>query len=474
MNMIITIGGFLLAQGFGNAMKALMELLPFRQYALQYNSHGFYNNYKIPIAQNYRREIKSARYIRSTVQTFDPTYVVNNLYRPNTVMFNTTKILANPSVTDRSRQTVNQLKSWKSPDQNYSMPIASYYGGLKLDLKSAYGQLPSIVQLPISDCVEKVVLTAGKPHTSSVCFRGDVYINRYTEKNSFPLFNNWLFDAPDGTDFNYKFYANVPYPRYWSAFEDLDFNDISIRPTFPKLSLSSTKAFLDFAQKYGQYVVNPIGSIVNWVTGPSKFFHLDRDPSQYGFQLQNLLKKTFYIKNGYFYLFINGVRDFYCESEINLSCRDYGAQIPEQFYNPYGYNDLYSLFRTDIIKVPEYFKYDYSLSASKVAASYISWGKMLSREFNPDVAETCLQYYPTRMVYSLQQQYEQSRDNWRIFLANNYKDFENVVTSVKPINRTGSAILFEDAVPTTINGVDELISSTGNKITIGDGGLLRT
>jgi hypothetical protein len=471
VNMIITIGGFLLAQGFGNAMKALMELLPWRQYALQYNSHGFYNNYKIPIAQNYRREVKSARYIKSTVQTFDPTYLVNNLYRPHTIMFNTKGVLANPSVLDQSRKTVNQLKAWTNPNQNFSLPISSYYGGLKLDLKSAYGQLPSIVQLPISACVEKVVLTANKPQSSSVYFRGDVYINRYTEKNSFPLFNNWLFDMPDGTDFNYKFYANVPYPRYWSSFEDLDFNDISLRPSFPKLNSNPIKGILDFANKFGQFVVSPITNVVNWVTGPSKFFHLDRDPSKYGFQLQDILKKTFYIKNGYFYLFVNGVRDFYCESEINLSCRDYGAQIPEQFYNPYGYNDLYSLFRTDIIKVPEYYKYDYSLSASKVAASYVSWGRMLSREFNPDVAETCLQYYPTRMVYSLQQQYEQSRDNWRIFLANNYKDFENVVTSVKPINRTGSAILFEDATPTTINGVDELKTSTGNRITIGDGGL---
>ena len=471
VNMIITIGGFLLAQGFGNAMRALMELLPWRQYALQYNSHGFYNNYNLPVAQNYRRQVGAARYVESSVQTFNTTYVVNNLYRPNAVVLNTRGVLANPTVPDQSRKTVNQLSAWGNVNQNFKFNISSYYAGLKLDLKNVYGQLSSITQIPIHTCVEKIVLTKNKPQSSSVYFGGDVYINRYTEKNSFPLFNNWLFNVPDGTDFNYKYYANVPYPRYWSAFEDLDFNDISLKPNFPRLNSNPIKGILDFAQKFGQFVISPITTLANWVQGPSKFYHLDRDPSTYGFQLTNILKKTFYIKNGYFYLFVNGVRDFYCESEVNLADRDYGTQITEQFYNPYGYNDLYSLFRTDIIKVPEFFKYDYSLSVTKIATNNASWSSVLPRSYDPNIPSSCFEYYPNRLVYSLQQQYEQSRDNWRIFLANNYKDFENNIINVKPINRTGSVILFEDATPTTINGVDELQTSTGNRITVGDAGL---
>lgn len=472
MNMIFTIGGFLLAQGFGNAMKALMELLPWRQYALQYNSHGFYDTAALPSTANYRRLVKAARYVKSAVQTYDTTYAINNLYRPNAVVLNINGTFANTSTIDKSKRTVNQLKAWNDPGQNFRLPISSHYAGLKLDLKNAYGQLGSITQLPISSCISKIVFTKGKGQISDVFFRGDTYINRYTEKNKFPLFNQWLFNMPDGTDFDYKLYANVAYPRYWSTFEGIDFNDISINTSnFPKLSLNPIKFVTGFVKKFAKFVTNPIGSVTSWVVGPSKLFHLDRDPSSYTLKIKDMLKKTFYIKNGYFYLFVNGVRDFYCESEINLSSRDYGTLTTEQFYNPYGYNDLYELFKTDIIKVPEFFKYDYSLSASKALTGFVSWGSILPRGFDPEVAATCLQYYPARMVYSLQQQYEQSRDNWRIFLANNYKDFENVVTSVKPINRTGSVILFEDAIPTTINGVDELQTSTGNKITVGDAGL---
>lgn len=472
MNLIFSIGGFMLAQGFGNAMKLVMELLPWRQYALQYNSHGFYSSRKNPQTQNYRRQIKAARYIESGVQVFDATYTVNNLFRPNAAIINTIGTLVNPSTIDQSRRTVNQLKAWTTTTNNFTLNISSYYVGLKLDLKNAYGQLSAITQIPVSTCVEKISYTKGYPHTSPVYFRGDIYINRYTEKNTFPLFNQWLFNMPDGTDFDYKLYANVAYPRYWSSFEGIDFNDISINASaFPKLSANPIKFIKDFTKKFSKLITNPIGTITSWVLGPSKLYHLDRDPSAYTLKLKDMLKKTFYIKNGYFYLFVNGVKDFYCESEINLADRDYGALPSEQFYNPYGNTNLYELFRTDIIKVPEFFKYDYSLSVSKSAINNTSWASVLPRSYDPDIPMSCFEYYPNRLVYSLQQQYEQSRDNWRIFLNNNYKDFENAITNVKPINRTGSAIFFDDATPTTINGVDELQTSTGNRITIGDGGL---
>lgn len=472
MNLIFTIGGFLLAQGFGNAMTAIMELLPWRQYALQFNSHGAYTTTKLPSINNFRREIKTARFVHSAVQNYDPTYVVNNLHRPNAAILNTIGILANPTVIDKSRRTVNQLKTWSDPSQNVISDISSYYVGLKLDLKNVYGQLESIVQLPISDCVSKVSAIKGKPYKSDVYFNGDMYINRYTEKNKFPLFSEWLFDLPDGTDFDYKLHANVPYPRYWSTFEGIDFNDISINTSsFPKLSLNPIKFVTDFLAKFGKFLTNPVGTIASWVVGPSKLFHMDRNPSAYTLKLKDLLKKTFYIKHAYFYLFVNGVKDFYCESEINLACRDYGAQLTDQFYDPYGYNNLYNLFRTDLISVPEFFKYDFSLSASKAVTNYASWGAMTYRGYDPLIPSSCFEYYPDRLVYSLQQQKEQSRENWRVFLANNYKDFESKITNVKAINRTGAVILFDDAIPTTINGVDELRTSSGNRITIGDAGL---
>jgi hypothetical protein len=69
MNLIFSIGGFMLAQGFGNAMKLVMELLPWRQYALQYNSSGQYTLVNPPQPNNIRRLVNTARYVTGGVQT---------------------------------------------------------------------------------------------------------------------------------------------------------------------------------------------------------------------------------------------------------------------------------------------------------------------------------------------------------------------------------------------------------------------
>jgi hypothetical protein len=464
-----TVGGYFLTKGFGTAMKAITELLPWKQYALQYNSHAFYNNIKI-LPSTIRRQVDKARYLDSNVQTFDTTYVVNNFMRPKAVIVKTINTIADPTVIDNSRQTVNQLKQWNDISKTVYSTASAHYAGLKVDFKNVYGQLSSIVQLPIGTCAQLVKPIVGKPNASEVYFNGDTYVNRYTEKNVFPLFTQWAFNLPNGTDFDYKLYANVPYPRYWATFEDLDVNDINLNWPI-QLSKSPIKIIKSIINAFTGFISNPIGTITSIVTGPSNKVFLDRDPNSYKLKIKDALKKTFYIKNGYFYLFVNGVRDFFVESEINLACRDYGTLITEQFYNPYGYTNLYDLFRSDIINVPEFFKYDFSLSASKLVTNYATWGSVLPLNYDPTVAETCYGYFPNRLVYSLEQDYEQNKDNWRIFLPNNYKDFDNKITSVKSINRTGSVILFQDAIPTTINGVDELQTTGGVKITLGDAGL---
>jgi hypothetical protein len=130
------------------------------------------------------------------------------------------------------------------------------------------------------------------------------------------------------------------------------------------------------------------------------------------------------------------------------------------------------MFRSDIIKYSSgYYKYDYSLSVSRMYNQFISWGQVLSRSFNPQVAATCYAYYPRRIQYSLPQQEELKRDNWQSFLVNNYKDMQDEITCVKPINKTGALIMLRSKSPIQIMGVDSLQTDSGVKVTIGDGGL---
>jgi hypothetical protein len=87
------------------------------------------------------------------------------------------------------------------------------------------------------------------------------------------------------------------------------------------------------------------------------------------------------------------------------------------------------------------------------------------------IAEECFTYRPNRVIYSLRQNLELTRDYWKIFLPNNYYDFKSRVTAVKPVNKNGAMILFENESPVQFQGVDTLQTEQNTKLTIGDGGL---
>lgn len=257
------------------------------------------------------------------------------------------------------------------------------------------------------------------------------------------FFNTWLFDVPDGTEFKYLNYVNGPQPSYWldSTRYDASLFEINISIGFPNL------LELD-------------------VTGPDDYYELD------GRDSVGFLLKTSFI-NAWMYLFVNGVRDFFTESELNVAFRDYGEDVWEKFYDPVGnsFTDVSLMFRSDLIKRPVFYKYDLSLSASKLYSNFKSWGNILPRDYDPTIYSTCFEHYPNKVVYSLQQQSGLKRDNWRNFLQNNYRDFEGKISTIKSLNAQGSLILFEDLEPMQFVGVDTLQTAAGVKYTLGDAGL---
>lgn len=451
-------------QGLDAILNIIYQLIPFTKYALQFNSHGFYNNYK-PIGLQYpntinqvRREHDLSLYVKNQLQTFNASFNINNLYRNKYVGVKIKGEFADvssgePTLVDNSLKRVRDTNA-----VSFSNPVvgtvtattSAYYAGLKVDYVNQYGQLEGIVQIPIQTCYAPTSSKLeDKIYSSSVLFGGDVYINRYTEKNPFFYFVEWLYNFPDGTAFDYSQYVNQFYPRYWANFEKFDRSDIESPPGFGVI-----KSFLGGDLK--------ASALLQWTKAASAYHHLDRDESS---------TNSFIVTNAWFYLFNNGIRDFFVESEVNLAFRDYGELISERHYDKYSYTDYNAIFRSDIIKSGNYYKYDYSLSVSKLINQYTSFGAILPRSYDPEVAESCYTYLPSTSFYSLPQQSEQKRDAWRIYLTNNYKDFEFRITSIKPINRTGAIILFQDAEPTSITGVDQLETGLGTKITIGDGGL---
>jgi len=422
--------GILMKEALQEQLYSLViNLIPYRQYAAQYNSYGFYNNSIVNPLNNRRREIIDAYYVGPTIQQYNQNYQVNNLNRSRIVVFDIGSSINAPSVADDSRR----LKSQVGVDLNsqFSRTISGQYAAMRLSNPSQYGQLDRIKQIPISTCVFSInpsnpVNTAYSTTSKGTLWGGDIYLNRFTEKNTMFFFNNWQLGEPDGTDVNYTNYHNIPFARFW---------------------INST---------------NLGGGLWNVA---SEYRSLD-----------DISGNVFYVKFGWFYLFNSGVRDFFVESEVNVAYRDWEEEIPKRHYDPYRFTDLNAMFRADIIQSGNYYKYDYSLSTSKLVGSHITWGSILPRDYDPLVAQNCYTYNPNMVIYSLPMKDESPKvDGWSIFRANNKKDFIVPVSSIKSINKTGAVFMMKNLSPLSFMGVEELkLDGTGAKITIGDGKLFET
>jgi hypothetical protein len=471
INMLGTIAGivqfalqlsFWIPRGMSVVLDLIRNMANYRHYALQYNSYGFYSNYTnvnnttMPSGypMTFRRMVQDnmIKYIGMHIQDFDNSYRINNLFRTKFVCLKLTKDLPNPVSPDNSKKRVKDIVglntiSYKDPFGEFTSSICQYYGAIKVDYQNQYGQLYGIVQLPTDSCVYETLPIIGITYHTSAIFGGDVYINRYTEKNPYFFFNTWMLGELDGTEYDYRNYVNGPAPRYWANYANFDSSDFAITWggwNFPSELLPD----IDLTTPSDNYRLDALGG------GPT--LRLVR-------------------KNSWFYLFYNGVRDYFTESELNMAYRDYGLEDFQKFYDVYGqsFNDLSTMFRSDIIKQPTYYKYDLSLSSSKLFNNLANWGSLLPRDYNPTLYSTCFEYYPKRSVYSLQQKSGLRRDNWRNYLPLNYKDFAGKINIIKPLNATGCVILFEDSEPTTFVGQDQLQSSAGVKISIGDSGLFQ-
>jgi hypothetical protein len=391
------------------------------QFASQFNSHGYYSSFS---ATTTTISTSDYGFIKDSVQSFDG-MSVNNLYRNPYVIMKLNSTLPDPGITD------NSLNILGSNGDCVNARISSNYAAIKVDFASQYGQIDSIRQIPISSCVYKITDTP-------LLFGGDTYINRYTEKNNYLFFNDWLIDQPENYTYNYLYYQNIIGTYYF----------VDNRKTYVGNSSTIADIFLNVQNTYRLRKNNGTTVGRNW--GGDSGWKVDKAS---------------------FYLFCNGVRDFFVESEVNVGYRDWEDEASKRFYDPYGYTDLVTLFRSDYVKFSAFYKYDYSLSVSRMYNQFVTWGQVLPRSFNPLVAATCYTYYPRRIQYSLPQQEELKRDNWQSFLVNNYKDMPTKVTSVKQINKTGALIMLDRQSPMQIMGVDSLQTDTGIKVTIGDGGL---
>lgn len=498
------------SEGADITLRIIYALLPYRQYALQMLAHGPYQEFIPATCQTTKRfKVEDSFYLHGNIQNMKPfqdganitNYRINNLKRQTAVTLRTVNgagVNTGPELLsgDNSLVTLGTMidtgasseLGWKDESKivEFNRNIQSHYAALKYRIVNQYGQLDSIKQIAITPCETKFnpdtlptqgpvcgnpgVIQKRVPKTEPL-FNGDTYINRYTEKNNMFFFYDWLFGQPNGYEFNYFTRQLVPEPRFKMNSERYEVSNLNpLTPGFipgllnpiPDGNGILPNSFYTLDNKNYNYITDEIPPGGGIYSLPSFLYPIaDGYPGIFG------------IKESYFYLACNSVRDFFVESDVIVDYRERGVDPWQRFYSPYYYTDLPSLFDIDPENITKgnYYSYDYSLSISKLFTQYFSQGNLQSRYYNPEVAKLCYTYYPDRIIYSLPQQDESLKDSWFIYLANNYKEFKDQISGVKNFAKTGIFITFKNSSPLVFQGVDQLQTDFGTKITIGDGGL---
>lgn len=418
------------AQGTQKTLEIIKQLIPFQQYAYQYNAEALYTD-QSPINEGHKiRRIEDYSYLYPGYQEFDG-YRVNNNLRESSIIMKLNSTLRDPFHQDNTRQTVGTQKIWDNPTKTFETNTSAYYVSIRKKLKSQYGQVDSGRIVPTGSKVFEIN-TEGKS-SSDIIFGGDTVIDEFSLKRKMHFFNETAYMVPDGYEFDYRLYPNIEVPRYW-----VDSHEYDISQFFRLTNIQL----------------------------PNDQHYLDRKKSDC------TKKLSFVVKQGYFYLYNSAVVRFFVESSYNLPCRENSTtDEAKKFYDKEFTTDLHSLFRSDVMREDNYFKIDKSLSPIKQLN--LTYAQTQLRDFSIENAR-CFAYEPNKMIYSLPSNLESKRDTWRNFLVNNYLIFPKAngkISTIKEINRTGILYLFENSSAKIHNGTDELQTDAGVKINVGDGGL---
>lgn len=442
-----------LSEGADTFIKMVQAISSYRQHALQHQSLCNYDNMEPAIPSNRRRKIDLSKYLNPGLHDFNdghgvaPNHVVNHVLRHETVMFNTLTDVENTmSVIQDVSRSERMSDLTDGLNKTFFRRASSHYVGFKTRLRDQYGKISSIRQIPTQSCHTNAytIVNKKKVYTdkTDIVYGGDTYIGRYSEKNTMYYFQQWMNGQPNGFEFDYTKYSMLEFTAYWMNTNEFDLAE------------------------FIKSIADGVGSVFNGggffssLKTPSDHHCFDRMPSNNG---------IFVVKNAYMYLFNSGIRNFFVESELNIDFRDYGEEVSEKHYPVV--RDLKQIFHNNIIKADNYYKIDRSLASAFLPYSKISWGSVQDLNYNPLLSASCYVKRPRRLMYSLPQEKETIKDNWRVFLPYNYKDFTSNVSAIKPIDKTAALILFEHDSPGILPGVDTIQTGSGTHLQIGDGSL---
>lgn len=373
------------------------NLLPYKNYAYQYNAIGIYNTFSaVPNTGNKQRPVDKAYYLIPGYQTLGDIFPINNWKRESSVFFRTNQsvtapLLPNDPAVKGSLPDDDSRVGYSGERQIYSN-VLSYYASNKRKLNDQYGDIYSYGTVDTGYC-GKIDLNQDYADQTDTIFGGDIFINRFGLKRKLSYYIDTAVGRADGSDIEYSDLSNVGKTRYW-------YNTSSQQTPGGGFN-GLMKSILGVPQS-----------------------NLDGNSNNLFYQ------------SGRIYLYSYGIAYFFVESEVNVDHRQAGNPKAQDFYPNVGTgipNDWLQEVEVPIVE-DNYYIYNKTYSKQN-KENYFSH---LPINFDPE--EECQQDYTHRAIYS-------DPNRWRIYKPLSYFDFPKnygKLVSIDTINNNQVLVRLEN------------------------------
>lgn len=408
----------------------IYQFTGFTDYVYQYNAVATFNK-SIPIKEGNKRRrlLHPAIYVPSTNISVGNDEIFNNLLREKTVYLQLNQPISKPITIDNTRDTITGFSVCDAPTTEVQSTGSVFYATIKSPNPNQYGQLGSAPSVSMHSCP---LLFSEDLSETGTLFGGDCIIASFQFQKRMHFFQQNLTNTnyPPGTEYDYRKYRNIAYPRFWMDTTKYDFSEL----------LS--------------------GNIINF----SRFSRTTS--SKHNLDCKKGDKKSISrIDDAYMYLFNNCAMDFLVEVDYNIEFREKGTQ---PFFSKSD-KDLSQIFRSDRLSIPE--EFNISRAYSDIYTTEI-FAQQQRYDFDP------LDRIPTNqsnsVIYSLPSFNLQEVDNWQYFLPANYFAFRESdfgeLTAIHKMDQDRLIFLFSKASPYISMG-RSLLELNNQTITIGDSGL---
>lgn len=406
----------------------VFKLIPFQNFAWQYNAIATYNNYS-PILNtgDKRRVIDKGFYANDKIVELQDDAPFHNRLRETSVYLKTTNKFAyhDNNIVDNSRYTISSLSEEKrlnpqSLDEDHL--TKTYYTSLKRNFPNQYGQIQNIKYISTGYVVDIIQ----DPQTQNFvpepkyypAFGGDTFINKFALKRKHSFFTRNLADLQatvNDVPFDYWQYPNMAYPAYYigNSPEEVDGVDFVLLIAGAVVGIA---AYVALSNATGSAQIAFSAALVADISAVlTKLYQLQKP----NINLDNETTGSMgFYEKGQFYTASYGIPIFFVESDINVDFRHGRDDKKENFYPNVGHGipDEWLQEKNVPIRFDNFYHYNATYSAQNPSPNlpYLIT--------NP--SKDCLIVHPNRVIYSSPANSNAYySDAWRTYKRGDYYDF---------------------------------------------------